>query len=81
MVKISDGLKVKNISSGKGTIKDDDNFPPKPNLPKSTNTPNQDFNSPLVLDLNNNSITSTKLDDTDEYLSSNAYFDFDNNGF
>lgn len=50
---------------------DDDEFPPSgPNGGRGTG---EDFNSPLVLDLNSNNITSTNI------ASSKTYFDLDNN--
>ena len=62
----SDNIKVKTITPLEVTIKDDDRNP-DPDDPE-TDT------SPIVLDLNKNGITSTKLDNT-------VYFDHDNNGF
>ena len=52
------------------TIKDDDDdddYPPQPDIPDNANS--QDFASPLVLDLNNNGITSIRLNSN---LSENA---------
>ena len=76
--KTSEGLSVKIDDSGaNGTIIDDDedNFPPKGNLPTDGNTNKENFNSPLVLDLNNNDKTSTS------FFNSDSYFDLDNNTF
>ncbi|GKH61412.1 hypothetical protein CE91St25_17480 [Campylobacter ureolyticus] len=65
VVKSSDGLKVKEIISGNGTIIDDD---------KDDSNDPENENSPIIIDLNKNGITSTKLNNT-------TYFDHDNNNF
>ncbi|MDU4982535.1 MAG: hypothetical protein E6258_08080, partial [Campylobacter ureolyticus] len=65
VVKSSDGLKVKEIISGNGTIIDDD---------KDDSNDPENENSPIIIDLNKNGITSTKLNNT-------IYFDHDNNNF
>lgn len=62
MVKSSQGLKVKEIISGNGTIIDDD----RDDDPEDVD--------PIIIDLNKNKITSTKLNNT-------TYFDHDNNNF
>ena len=64
VVKSSDGLKVKGITSGNGTIIDDD---------KDDKQDPEDID-PIIIDLNKNKITSTKLNNT-------TYFDHDNNNF
>lgn len=64
--KTSKNLKVRDIKQGTGKIIDDDRNP-------DPDDPETDA-SPIVLDLNKNGITSTKLDNT-------VYFDHDNNGF
>ena len=62
VVKSSQGLKVKEIISGNGTIIDDD----RDDDPEDVD--------PIIIDLNKNKITSTKLNNT-------TYFDHDNNNF
>ena len=64
VVKSSQGLKVKGITSGNGTIIDDD---------KDDKQDPEDID-PIIIDLNKNKITSTKLNNT-------IYFDHDNNNF
>ncbi|WP_050335801.1 calcium-binding protein [Campylobacter ureolyticus] len=65
VVKSSQGLKVKEIISGNGKIIDDDK--------DDSNDPENEI-SPIIIDLNKNVITSTKLNNT-------IYFDHDNNNF
>lgn len=62
VVKSSQGLKVKEIISGNSTIIDDD----RDDDPEDVD--------PIIIDLNKNKITSTKLNNT-------TYFDHDNNNF
>ena len=62
VVMTSEGLKVKGITSGNGTIIDDD----RDDDPEDVD--------PIIIDLNKNGITSTKLNNT-------IYFDHDNNNF
>ena len=62
VVKSSQGLKAKEIISGNGTIIDDD----RDDDPEDVD--------PIIIDLNKNGITSTKLNNT-------TYFDHDNNNF
>ena len=64
VVKSSQGLKVKEIISGNGKIIDDD---------KDDKQDPEDID-PIIIDLNKNGITSTKLNNT-------TYFDHDNNNF
>ena len=64
VVKSSQGLKVKEIISGNGKIIDDD---------KDDKQDPEDID-PIIIDLNKNGITSTKLNNT-------IYFDHDNNNF
>ncbi|MCZ6158821.1 calcium-binding protein, partial [Campylobacter ureolyticus] len=64
VVKSSQGLKVKEIISGNGKIIDDD---------KDDKQDPEDVD-PIIIDLNKNGITSTKLNNT-------TYFDHDNNNF
>ena len=64
VVKSSQGLKVKEIISGNGKIIDDD---------KDDKQDPEDVD-PIIIDLNKNKITSTKLNNT-------TYFDHDNNNF
>lgn len=64
VVKSSQGLKVKEIISGNGKIIDDD---------KDDKQDPEDVD-PIIIDLNKNKITSTKLNNT-------IYFDHDNNNF
>ena len=65
-----DAVKVVIKNSGTAIVYDDDNI-----LPDIDGGGNEDFSSPLVLDLNGNKITSTFLTD------SQTYFDTDNDGF
>ena len=65
VVKSSQGLKVKEIISGNGKIIDDD---------KDDSNDPENESSPIIIDLNKNKITSTKLNNT-------TYFDHDNNNF
>jgi Ca2+-binding RTX toxin-like protein len=64
LVMNSDKIKVKGITSGNGTIIDDD---------KDDKQDPEDVD-PIIIDLNKNRITSTKLNNT-------IYFDHDNNNF
>ena len=68
-----------NVDSGTFKIKDDDDdkdddYPPRPDIPDNSNS--QDFASPLVLDLNNNGITSIRLNSN---LSENSNNEFNAN--
>ncbi|WP_421716862.1 calcium-binding protein [Arcobacter arenosus] len=60
-------------------IDNDDDEKPKPPDPEPPKKPNPDripdFNSPLVLDLNSDGVTSTFFEDT------NTYFDIEDDGF
>jgi Ca2+-binding RTX toxin-like protein len=65
-----DDVKVVIKNSGTAIVYDDDSI-----LPDPDGGGNEDFSSPLVLDLNGNKTTSTFLTD------SQTYFDTDNDGF
>ncbi|WP_170000940.1 calcium-binding protein, partial [Campylobacter sp. RM16189] len=62
---ISNDLKVKSIKSAKGTIKDDD---------RKQNEPDPEYYDPIVIDLNKDGTTTSKLNGA-------VNFDIDSNGF